>query len=193
MRRLEKLESTVFHERDVAAHELELEHVTVVCGAEQHRLAAQLNAPLARLEHAIDDVLRLGLIVEHRDVMRLRATGPAGLELLAELARARGHQRVRCVEDRLCRPVIAFQRHDARGRCVLLREVEDVVHGRGPERIDRLGVVADDGHARATRLERQQHLRLQPIRVLVLVDQHVIEATRRSLPRASGSCIMTCQ
>ena len=56
------------------------------------------------------------------------------------------------------------------------REVEDVAHGRGAERIDRLRVVADDGEAAPVALQRQQDRGLQPVGVLVFVDQHVIEA-----------------
>ena len=51
MRRLEKLEAAVFDERDVAPHELQLEHVAVICRAKEHRLAPQVHAALARIEH----------------------------------------------------------------------------------------------------------------------------------------------
>ena len=55
-------------------------------------------------------------------------------------------------------------------------EVEDVAHGRGAERIDRLRVVADHGEAAPVGLERQQDRRLQPVGVLIFVDQDMIEA-----------------
>ena len=58
------------------------------------------------------------------------------------------------------------------------REIQDVAHRRGAERIDRLGVVADHREAAAVRLERQQDRGLQPVGVLIFVDQHVIEARR---------------
>ena len=56
VRGFEKLEPAVLHERDVAAHELELEHVAVMRAAEQHGLALSATPLLARLEHALDDV-----------------------------------------------------------------------------------------------------------------------------------------
>ena len=63
-----------------------------------------------------------------------------------------------------------------RGRRELVGKVEDVPHGRGTERIDRLSVVADDRQAPASRLQRQQDRRLQAVRVLIFVDEDVIEA-----------------
>jgi hypothetical protein len=50
VRRLEELQPAVLHERDVAPHQLELQPVAVVAGAEQHRLVAQQLAGLARGE-----------------------------------------------------------------------------------------------------------------------------------------------
>ena len=55
-------------------------------------------------------------------------------------------------------------------------KVEDVAHRRGAERIDRLRVVADHGEAVPAGLQRQQDRRLQPVGVLIFVDQHMIEA-----------------
>ena len=55
-------------------------------------------------------------------------------------------------------------------------KVENVAHRRGAERIDRLGVVADDRQAAAAGLQRQQDRGLQPVGVLVFVDQDVVEA-----------------
>ncbi len=60
----------------------------------------------------------------------------------------------------------------------MVRKVENVAHRRGPEGIDRLGVVAHDGQALAARLERQQDGGLQAVGVLIFVDQHMIEAGR---------------
>ena len=55
-------------------------------------------------------------------------------------------------------------------------KVEDVAHGRGAKRIDRLRVVADHGQAAPAGLQRQQDRGLQAVRVLILVDQHMVEA-----------------
>ena len=55
-------------------------------------------------------------------------------------------------------------------------KVEDVAHGRGAERIDRLRVVADHGEPAPVRLEREQDRGLQAVGVLIFVDQDMIEA-----------------
>ena len=55
-------------------------------------------------------------------------------------------------------------------------KVEDVAHRRGAKRINRLRVVADHGQAAPAGLQRQQDRRLQAVGVLVLVDQHMVEA-----------------
>ncbi|MDH6592436.1 hypothetical protein M2165_002325 [Variovorax sp. TBS-050B] len=83
---------------------------------------------------------------------------------------------VRDVEDRLRRAVVALQRDHARRLPELRGEIEDVAHRGAAERIDRLGVVAHHGDAATVRLEREQDRRLQQVGVLVLVDQHMVEA-----------------
>ena len=55
-------------------------------------------------------------------------------------------------------------------------KVENVAHRRGAKRVDRLGVVAHHGEPLAVRLERQQDRGLQPVGVLILIHQHVVEA-----------------
>src|SRR6185312_4343994 len=57
----------------------------------------------------------------------------------------------------------------------LVWKIQDIAYGRSPERIDRLRIVADYGKAMAARFERQQDGRLQPVGVLVLVDEHMVE------------------
>ena len=56
-----------------------------------------------------------------------------------------------------------------------LGKIEDVAHGGGAERIDRLRVVADHGEAVAAGLQRQQDRRLQAVRILIFVDQDMVE------------------
>ena len=175
MRGLEELEPAVLHVGDVAPHQLELEHVAVVRGAEQHRLALERQAALARLEHAADDVVGLRLVVGDGDVARARAGAARGLEDLAVLPRALADQRVGRVEHALGRAVVALERHHPRGRRVLVRKAEDVLDGGGAERIDRLRVVADHRDALAARAQQLEDLRLQRVGVLVFVDQDVIE------------------
>ena len=99
-----------------------------------------------------------------------------GPEVLGEpLARQIDHA-VGGGEDRLRRAIVAVERDDVGRRTEGAREVEDVAHGRGAERIDRLRVVADDGQAAAAGLQRQQDRGLQAVGVLIFVDQDMIEA-----------------
>jgi hypothetical protein len=55
------------------------------------------------------------------------------------------------------------------------RKIENVAHRRGAKRINRLGVVTDDGESLAIGLERNKDRSLQPVGVLIFIDQHVIE------------------
>ena len=57
-----------------------------------------------------------------------------------------------------------------------LLEVEDVAHGGGAEGVDGLRVVADAGDAGAVRAQQRDDVGLQRVGVLVLVDEHVVEA-----------------
>ena len=91
------------------------------------------------------------------------------------LARQR-HDRVRRRQQRRGRAVVLGQCQQRRRRHESGAEVEDVAHLGGAEGVDRLRVVADDGEAAATRPEREHDLGLQPVGVLVLVDQDVVEA-----------------
>ena len=79
------------------------------------------------------------------------------------------------VEDRRERAVVPAQDD---GPCpeVAVPEAEDVVDRRAAERVDRLVVVADDGHVPVALGERGDELGLGAVRVLELVDEDVPEA-----------------
>ena len=62
-----------------------------------------------------------------------------------------------------------------------LLEVEDVAHGRGAEAVDRLRVVAHARDAGAVGTQERDDLGLERVGVLVLVDQHVVEALADAL------------
>ena len=87
------------------------------------------------------------------------------------------------VEDGLGAAVVLLQGDDA-GVGELLGEVEDVAHRGGPERVDGLGVVAHDGEVLAAGAEHLQDLGLEPVGVLVLVDQDAVEAAADGAGRA---------
>ena len=99
----------------------------------------------------VGDAARLIGFVANADQLRLLRRPALGPQVLAVALAGQRDDRVRGVEDRLRRPVVAVQRDDACGRVERVREVEDVAHRRRTKRIDRLRVVADDGHARRRR------------------------------------------
>ena len=175
MRGLEKLQATELDERDVAPGQFEFQRGAVVAGAEQHRLALQREAAFAILQHGVGDPARLRHLVGHRHQPRAFAGLVAPQVLREALGRQRDH-RIRGIEDRLRRAVVARQRDHLRRRLELGREVEDVAHLGSAKGVDRLRVVADHREAAAVGLQRLQDGRLQPVGVLVFVDQHVIEA-----------------
>ena len=114
--------------------------------------------------------LQYGIDVAHR--LALAARGP---QLLAEPRRIVGDHRVGAGEDVPGRPVILLERDDLGGRHELVREPEDIFDLRRAERVDRLRVVTDHGDALSIRLQRPEDLCLHDIRVLVLIDEYVIE------------------
>ena len=51
-----------------------------------------------------------------------------------------------------------------------------------PERVDALGVVADHAQVAVVGGDEVDHVSLEPVRVLVLVDEHVAETLRQEAP-----------
>ena len=91
-------------------------------------------------------------------------------------------QAIRGIEDGAAGPVVAAQ-HDHLRVPVALPELEDVADGRPAELVDRLVVVADDGHVAMALGDQRDELRLGTVRVLELVHQDVPEPVLDLLPR----------
>ena len=90
--RLEELEAAELDERDVAAEQLDLEHVGVVRGAEEHRLVLERCAALSRREHGAADGVGLARFVQTRLEHRrgaARAFGPSSLTSAASVSGTR--------------------------------------------------------------------------------------------------------
>ena len=127
------------------------------------------------LRHLSGDPLRLvHLIVGVIPHDRVPIT-PIGPQLLGLAAQVVGDDRVGGVEDRLRRPVVLLQHDDGDVRKGVL-ELEDVPHVRTPEAVDRLVSVADDADVVVLLGQGQHEVVLDDVGVLVLVDQHVLEA-----------------
>jgi hypothetical protein len=191
VRGLEKLQAAEFHERNVAAGKLDLERRAVVRGAEQHGLRLERTPRLALLQDLRRDVARLLALVAQADELRPLGRGAVRPQFLVKRSGEVDHG-VRRRQDGLRRTVVALERGDLGRRAELTGKIEDVAHGRGAERVDRLRVVADHGEAAAVGLERQQDRGLQAVGVLIFVDQHVIEA-RRDSAASDGSAIICAQ
>ena len=82
-------------------------------------------------------------------------------------------------EDLRRRAVVHGEVEPPRVRVALL-ELEDVREVRAAERVDALRVVADDAEVPVLARDEVDDVALQPVRVLVLVDEHVPEARRRA-------------
>ena len=147
MRGVEKLQAAVFDERHVAASELELERGAVVGGAKEHRLAFKQSARLAVREHTGRNEAGLIGVVGDGDEQRKRARRPVGPKGLGEALGRERDDGVGGRKDGAARAVVALERHHERRRIEGARKIENVAHGRGAERIDRLRVVADDRKA----------------------------------------------
>src|SRR5437764_3912902 len=106
-------------------------------------------------------------------------------EVLRESFARLGDDRVGSVEDRLRRAIVLLQRDHPRRRSKAERKIEDVAHGRGAEGVYRLSIITDDGEAGAVGLQAKEDLRLKRIRVLVLVDEDVVEAPANAGSEAS--------
>ncbi len=176
VRGLQKLETAEFHERDIAPRELDFEIGAVMGGTEQDRLRLERDARLPALQDPFDDVAGLRGIVGDIDEVRPLRGDALRPEILGETFGCEIDHRVGGGQDRLRRTIIAIERDDLGIRSEVAREIEDVSDGRRTEGIDGLSVVTDHGQAAPVRLEREQDRSLQPIGVLVFIDQHVIEA-----------------
>ncbi|MDT4830740.1 hypothetical protein FQZ97_642150 [compost metagenome] len=176
MRGLEELEPAELHERDVAPRQFQLERRAVRRGAKQHRLRLQRQPALAVRQDLVGHPACLPGLVGHEHQHRLAGRGLVGPQRLGVPLGGLRDDAVRHVEDRLRRAVVALQRDDARLLRELRGKVEDVAHRGAAERVDRLRVVAHHRHAAPVGLHRAQDLGLQQVGVLVLVDQHVVEA-----------------
>jgi hypothetical protein len=86
-----------------------------------------------------------------------------------------GDERGGGVEDALGGAVVLLQAQHARAREVVL-EVQDVLDVGAPPGVDRLVLVADDGHVASRSHQVPDQLVLRAVRVLVLVDEDVLEA-----------------
>ncbi len=120
------------------------------------------------------DPLRLVALVGGAVPRDLPAAVPLGEQVLAVRRGIVRDDRVRGVEDCLGGAEVLLEEHDRRVGKVLL-ELEDVAHVRGAEPVDALVRVADHADVPVLLGEEPRDLVLGQVRVLVLVDEDVVE------------------
>ncbi len=106
------------------------------------------------------------------DAVAAAGVGPQVLRLARGVV---GDDRVGGIEDRL-RAAVVLVEHDGRHLGEGFLELQDVPEVGAAEAIDRLVRVSDDGDVVVAAGEQQDDLVLRLVRVLVLVDQDVLEA-----------------
>src|SRR6185295_15048202 len=169
---LEEAEAAADLEGDLLPGELHLELHRVVVGAVEDGAVAQVEALVLQVDDPLGDEARLLGRVAGADGLGPAAFGADRAEGLLELALVVGDGVVREPEDLRDRAVVDLELVDLRLR-VPLGKIDDVGEIRAAEGVDRLRVVADDHEVAVDAGDELDDLRLQPVRVLVLVDEHV--------------------
>ncbi len=176
MRRLQEFQPAELHERDVAPRQFELQRRAVRAGAKQHRLLLQAQAFLAPGQGLVGHAAGLVELVGHGHQLRAGGLGAVGVQAFVGVAGRLGDHGIGAVQDGLGAAVVALQRHHGGRRLELLRKAQDVAHLGAAEGVDALRVVAHHGEAGAIGLQATQDGGLQAVGVLVLVDEHLVEA-----------------
>src|SRR6266446_10383993 len=145
MRRLQKLEAAVLHERDVALAELDFEEIGVVGRTHQNGHVVQGDAGFALLQHPFYYIVRLRLLIlrGHEQWPLLRPS--LREQVLFEPLTPSTYHSVRSVQNRLYRAVVLLELDDRGGWVEVAGKIQDVSYGGSTKRVDRLRVVADHG------------------------------------------------
>ena len=144
----------------------------------QHRLRLERDAGFALFQDFTRDIAGLIDLVAHAHQSRPLGGDPVRPQAFGETFLCLFNDCIRGGKDRLRRAVVAFECDDLGARREMAGKVEDIAHRCRPERVDGLGIVADDRQPSAIGLQGQKDRRLQPVGVLIFVHQHVIEAIR---------------
>ena len=161
------------HVRDLPRAQLDLQHVAVMRGANQHRLVAQRGAVLVRLEHPGADLPRLGGLVVAADEQRGHPLAAVAGQRQVQARRGRPDA-VGQVQDALPGPVVAVQPDDIQPG-IVGGELPQVGRIGAAEAVDGLRVVAHAGQLLPIRLQQPDDAGLDGVDVLVLVHQDRVE------------------
>ncbi len=168
-------------ERDVAAGQLdlEIEGVRVIAVEDGHLL--ELDALLAQLEDGVRHPGGLKFRGGYDDLRRRLSVVADRVELLLELTLVVLDGGVGEGEDRRRRPVVGLEAEDL-AALVALGEAQDVVEVGAAEGVDGLGIVTDDHDVALGSEHGVDDVGLEPVGVLVLVDQDVAVARGEPAP-----------
>ena len=159
---------------DPVADEHVLEHAALRVGPVEDRdLVARLALVHEPLDLGDDEARLRVLVLELAHVHRVAVAELRPEELVLARAVVRDH-RVGGVQDRLRRAVVLLELDHLGVREVVL-EVEDVADVGAAKAVDRLVVVTDHAEVAVLLREQLQPAVLGAVRVLVLVDQDVLE------------------
>ena len=147
----------------------------MVCRSKQHRLLLQGNTLFVEFQDAVGD--GFGLVTLIGTVDELWRARPENRGLLAkngaESLGGIGGDSVRHLEDRGGRTVVDVE-GDGRESIEEALRIQQEPCGRATKAVDRLRVVADEGHARVKSTQSHEHVQLKQIHVLELVDENVV-------------------
>ncbi len=164
--------------RDLRRAQLLLEHARLVVGAVQDREVGELHAAVVaaqRLDarHGTLGLVLLAVALNHLHRLAFAVVAP---QLLGEDLRVQRDHFIGRAQDGAGGAVVLLQR-DHLQRGVLGRQALQVVDGGAAPAVDALVVVAHGREARTFRIAHQllEQFVLHRVRVLVFVDQHVLE------------------
>ena len=141
----------------------------------ENRRILEVDSFLLKLEELLGDMAGLDFRCGHRKLERKGATVAVWSQSLLELTDIVDNRSVCEFEDGRNGSVVCLEPKHTAVR-VALWKPEDVFKIRAAERIDGLGVVANDHHIAFGSEHRIDNVCLQPIRILVLVHQNMVEA-----------------
>src|SRR5205085_4582524 len=133
--RFEKFQPAPFLERDLSIRQLDLEISGHVAGTEEHGDLAQTRSFLVQLQNAIDNELRLLLLVTSGDEPRCFTTSPLRPKILGESLGSARDQSIRNAQNGLRGPVVLLERNHRRAG-KLPGKVENVSEVGAAKRVD---------------------------------------------------------
>lgn len=121
------------------------------------------------------DLLRLFLIRLRRKELQLVASLACGIDIFLDLVLVVANDAVGSFDDVLSRTVVAFQFDDSRCGVVFL-EFEDILDVGPTETINTLRIIPNNANTRCGRGQERKNAMLRHIRVLILIDENILEA-----------------